>query len=148
VITVFLPGMVERVTGDDHPHLTFDGLVPNVTVAHDRWRDLALVRAFHEAVIYRDEETLELVQTIFRETTRLAEARGAQSLFVTPCLGNGWPRGDGYLVDALLRKQGLAVVDPDFHFEGIPGDNHPNAASTRRLAEAVVAALRIQLAER
>jgi hypothetical protein len=51
-------------------------------------------------------------------------------------------------VQELLAKEGLTVVDPDFHFEPIPGDNHPNVASTRRLADAVVEALQSELAGR
>ena len=35
-----------------------------------------------------------------------------------------------------------------FGFQGIPGDNHPDAASTRRLADAVIVSLQTELARR
>jgi hypothetical protein len=91
---------------------------------------------------YRDEASIELTGEIFRQTARLARSRGARALFVTPQLGYGRPRGDGYLVDDLLTRQGLEVVDPDWDFEPVaPGDLHPNARSTRTMAAAVVKVL-------
>jgi hypothetical protein len=57
-------------------------------------------------------------------------------------LDGTWPPGEGYLIDELLVKPGLDVINPDFHYTPLPGDKHPDAASTRRLGEAVVVELR------
>ncbi len=45
-------------------------------------------------------------------------------------------------------RPGYTVVSVPFGYEGIPFDGHPNAASTRRLANAVLEALRAELARR
>ena len=52
------------------------------------------------------------------------------------------------MIDEVFTAQGLDVVDVDFGFEPQVRDNHPNAASTRRLAEAVTAALRPRVARK
>jgi hypothetical protein len=145
VVTLFFPALVDRVAWIDHPRLAFEGDAPVVTTERPFWSDLRVARVLREAFPYRDEASIALTGTIFQQTARLARAHGAKALFVAPYLGpyrgNDEPRGDGYLVDQLLRKQGLSVVDPRWKLEPIPGDRHPNAASTRRLAEAVAAAL-------
>lgn len=148
VVTLFFPGLVDRVAWPDHPRLDFDGHAPRVTPPTGvACGDLRLLRLAREALPYRDEGAIQLTGAIFRETARLARERGARALFLTPHLGRA-ANGDRYLVDELLVKQGLAVVDPDFRIEPIRGDGHPNAASTRRLAELVVAALGQGLARR
>ena len=95
------------------------------------------------------EWAIETTGEIFRRTARLAAERSARAIFVTPFLGTDWPRKDGYLIDELLVREGLTVVNPRFGFERISADDgHPNAAATRRLAEAVLDALRVELAAR
>ena len=148
VVTLFFPGMVDRVGWSDHPRLALDDHDVRVTPpASGGWGDLRLLRLAHEAIPYRAEDAIMLTGAVFEETARLAQTRGASALFVAPHLGRG-ARGDRYLVDELLVRRGLTVIDPDWRFEPIRGDGHPNAASTRRLAEAVVAALGQALARR
>ncbi|HEY3815742.1 MAG TPA: hypothetical protein VGL81_01145 [Polyangiaceae bacterium] len=144
VVTVFFPGLVDRVGWFDRPRLSFDGDEPVVSPPRPGFlRDLRLTRVVSGLLPYRDDAAVELTGAIFRQTARLARTRGARALFVTLHLGRGKrPRADADLIDALLTRQGLEVVDPDWVFEPLePGDLHPNARATRTMAEAVVKAL-------
>jgi hypothetical protein len=148
VVTLFFPALVDRVAWPDHPRVAFEDHAVRVTPpTGSGWDDLRLLRLAREVLPYRDEAAIQLTGEVFVETARLARERGARALFLAPYLGRG-PRDDRYLVDELLVKPGLTVVDPDWRFEPIRGDGHPNAASTRRLAETVVAALEQELARR
>lgn len=143
MVTLFFPGLIRRVAWVDHPQLAFLGDEPRVTPpAPGFLDDLRLVRLVRDVLPYRSEAAIELTGRVFRETARLASVRGARAVFVTPWLGEGWPPGEGYLIDELLVKQGLTVVNPDFGYQPLPGDRHPDPASTQRLADAVVAELR------
>ncbi len=143
VVTVFFPGLVNRVGWVDRPRLAFDGDVPVVSPPHPTfWQDLRLTRLVTDLFPYRDEASLELTGAVFRHTATLARTRGARALFVTPELGRVRPPDDASVIDALLTRQGLEVVDPDWVFEPLePGDLHPNARATRTMADAVVKAL-------
>ncbi|HEY2518358.1 MAG TPA: hypothetical protein VGI39_46135 [Polyangiaceae bacterium] len=143
VVTFFIPTMVDRLARIDHPRVEFDGLEVKVLPPDVGWRRLHLVQAFYGAFEYRDEGTIARAAEVVRETARLAKARGARPLFVAPFLGVG-PRQDGYLVDVLFRQQGLPVIEPDIQYVRLPGDYHPNAESTRLLADAVVHALQAE----
>jgi hypothetical protein len=141
VVTIFFPDLVERVGWIDRPRLAFDGDRPTMSPPHPGfWRDLRVVRVVTDLAAIRDEASIELTGTILRQTARLARERGARPLFLAPRLGHR-SRADADLVDALLVRQGLDAVDPDWDCETLPGDNHPNAAATRVLAGAVVKAL-------
>jgi hypothetical protein len=143
VVTIFFPFLVDRVGWVDRPRLSFVADSPVVSPPHPGfWADLRVVRVVSDLLPYRDEASIALTGEIFRQTDRLARGRGARALFVTPQLGHGRPRGDAYLVDDLLTRQGLEVVDPDWDFEPLaPGDLHPNARATHTMAAAVVRAL-------
>jgi hypothetical protein len=144
IVTLFFPGLVDRVGWFDRPRLAFDRDEPVVSPPRPGfWRDLRVVRVVTELLPYRDEASIELTGEIFRQTARLARTRGARALFVTPQLGRGGrPRGDAALIDELLSRQALEVVDPDWVFEPLePGDLHPNARATRTMAAAVAKAL-------
>ena len=148
VVTFFVPNlMVNRLQATDHPRLLFDGDEVKL-VSPSFIQSFRLTQAFREVFDYHAEWAIETTGEVFRRTARLATERGARALFVTPYLGCNWPRADGYLVDELITRQGLTVVNPHFGFQGIPGDNHPDAASTRRLADAVIASLQTELARR
>ncbi len=147
IVTLFLPLMVARLERVDHPRLFFDGDEPKLE-APDFIQGLRLTQALRESFGFHREWAIETTAAVFRQTARLARERGARAIFVTPHLQRYWPRRDSYFVDELLVRQGLTVVNSDFGFEPIPGDNHPDAASTRRLADAVIAALRTELGER
>jgi hypothetical protein len=140
IVTFFIPSLVDRYERFDHPRLVFDGEMPR-NVPPTFLQGLRLTEALRGCFGYREEGAIQTTGEIFQRTARLAKGRGARALFVAPYLGAGWPRVDGFLVEELLVRPGLTVVDPRFGFEPIPGDNHPNAASTRRLAEAVASAL-------
>jgi hypothetical protein len=142
VVTLFFPTLVDRVGWVDRPRLAFDGDEPVVRAPQPGfWRDLRLTRVVTDLLPYRDEASIELTGAILLHTARLARARGARALFLAPHLSAERPRGDAYLVDQLLVRQRLEVLDPDWDYETLPGDNHPSAAATRTLAAAVVAAL-------
>jgi hypothetical protein len=145
IITFFMPGLLERVQRVDHPRLVFDGVEPKL-VAPGFLESTRFAQAFRELFSYDAEWAIQTTAEVFRQTVRLANERGARAIFVSPYLGTNWPRGDGYLVDHLLVQPGYAVADQRIGFEPVPGDNHPNAASTRRLAEAVVRKLKAELA--
>jgi hypothetical protein len=148
VVTLFLPLMVGRIQRVDHQRLVFAGDEPTL-VSPGFVQGLRLTQVFRELSNFQAEWAIETTAEVFRQTERLARERRARAIFVTPYVQDGWPRRDGYLIEELLVRQGLTVVDPRFGFERISGeDSHPNAASTRRLAEAVVGALRAELAAR
>jgi hypothetical protein len=147
VVSFFYLPMLARMNDDTHPHLVFDGVEPRVVPVDGFFRELRLARVWREVVRYRDDSTLELAARIFRETDRLARAHGARAVFVAPgCWAAGRP--DAYLVDELFAQQGLEVVDPSWALEHLPDDFHPSPAWTQRLADAVAAALRRDLASR
>jgi hypothetical protein len=142
VVTLFFPALVDRVGWVDRPRLAFEGDQPVVSPSRPGfWRDLRVVRLATDLLPYRDEPSIELTGEILRQTARLARARGARALFVTPRLERERSRDDSALIDELLVRQGLEVVDPAGPYETLPGDNHPDAAATRRMADAVVEAL-------
>jgi hypothetical protein len=141
VVSLFLPLMVNRMGRLDHPRLAFEGneakFLPPRPI-----QSLRLTQVFDESIDFHPEWEIQSAAEIFRQTARLARERNARMVFVTPYLGRDWPRKDGYLIENLLVREGYTVVNPNYGFEPLPGDGHPNAASTRRLAEAVIEALR------
>ena len=143
VVTLFFPDLVDRVAWVDRPRLSFHGNEPVVSPARPGfWSDLRVVRVATELLPYHDGAAVELTGEIFRQTARLAQTRGARAIFVTPRLGPGRSRGDTQLIDELLSRPGLEVVDPDWVFEPLePGDLHPNARATQTMAAALVKAL-------
>ncbi|MEO6420942.1 MAG: hypothetical protein ABIP39_16130 [Polyangiaceae bacterium] len=143
VVTFFIPAMLWRLSDNDHPHLGFDGPLPKV-VPLGFWTDLRIEKIWKNVIPYRNELALEA--KIVRETARLAEERGAKAIFVAPRFNDQNPREDAYLVEQLFVQQGLTVVDTSFGYQSIAYDNHPDAASERRLADAVLVTLRTQLA--
>jgi hypothetical protein len=149
VITFFIAPMLARCDGDSHPHLGFDGATPFVKPT-SFWDGLHVRHVAKNVVPYHGDGAYDLVARVLRETERRARERGAKSLFVVP---QSWdhetPRRDRWLLDELFTKQGLRFVDVDFGFVPLPDDVlHPDVASTRRLADAVVAALRAEIAQR
>jgi hypothetical protein len=142
VVTLFRPDLIERIAWADRPRLSFEGDGPVVLPRQPGFvRDLRIVRVISDLLPYRDEDSIRLGARIFRETAKLSAARGARAIFLTPTLGRSGPPSDEYLVRELVTAQGLEAVDPDWRYEPLPGDNHPNPASTRRLAAALIEAL-------
>lgn len=148
IVTMYLPLMIDRASEETHPHLEFVGHEPVVEPLDGFWHHSALVRAWWLARPYRTDHALELAARIFRETDRLARERGARAVFLAPNQDYGTPRGDEYVIDELFTRQGLTVIDADFGFHPLQDDVHPDAASTRRLADLVIASLRTELARR
>jgi hypothetical protein len=148
IVTIYLPLMIDRASEETHPHLEFVGHEPVVEPLDGFLHHSALVRAWWLARPYRTDHPLELAAQIFRETDRLAGERGAKAIFLAPNQNYGSPRGDQYVIDELFTRQGLTVIDADFGFHALQDDVHPDAASTRRLADLVVASLRTELARR
>jgi hypothetical protein len=148
VVSIFLPFMIDRLQEDTHPHLELVGREPVLEPQDGFWRHSALAHAWWLTRPYRSDYPFELAAKIFRETDRLARERGATAVFVAPNQSYGSPRRDRYLLDELFTRQGLTVIDADFGFQPLQEDVHPDAASTRRLADVVVASLRTELARR
>jgi hypothetical protein len=148
VVTIFLAPMAVRMTNDDHPRLELDGLVPKVVPAHGFFHDLHVAQVERLLLPHPGDGALRMAARIFRETDRLARERGAKAVFVAPRFDSQEPRGDAYLIRELFTDQGLTVVDVDYKFEPLPDDGHPNAAATKRLADAVTLAIRAEVARR
>lgn len=148
VVSFFIPAVIERLSRYDHPHIVFDGIEPRVVQTDGMWDQLRIFQLGRLMVEYHTDEAFDLCAQIFRETARRANERGAKALFVAPAIGYAPPRGDRYLLDGLFKDQGLAYVDAEIGFEPQPGDWHPNAHATHVLADAVVAALRSEIARR
>jgi len=149
IVTIFIRYMIDRMAEDTHRHLELvDGHEPMLDPIDGFWHHSALVRAWWITRPYRTDYPLELAAKIFRETDRLARERGATAIFLAPNQDYGSPRGDRYLLDELFTRQGLTVIDADFGYHPLQDDVHPDAASTRRLADLVIASLRAELARR
>jgi hypothetical protein len=141
VVTLFFPRLVDRVAWVDHPRLSFEQGEPKVLPGPPGfWSNLRVTRVARETWPWRDAGAVRLTGQVFRETARLAEARGARALFLATHTREGWSRADADLVDTLLVKPGLDVLE--LGFDPINDYVHPTPASTRTMAEAVVAALR------
>ena len=149
IVTIFLRYMIDRMAEDTHPHLELGGRhEPMLDPVDGFWHRSALVRAWWITRPYRSDYPLELAARIFRETDRVARERGATAIFLAPNQNYGSPREDRYLIDELFTRQGLTVIDADFGYHPLQDDVHPDAASTRRLADLVIASLRAELARR
>jgi hypothetical protein len=146
IVSIYLPFMIDRLEEDTHRHLHFVDDEPVLDPLHGFWQDLRLARAWRATQPYRSDAPYELAATIVRETDRLATQRGIKAFFLAPNQGWGRPRPDQAVLDELFTRQGLRLIDADFGFVMMPNDVHPDTASTRRLAETVVAALRPELA--
>lgn len=143
IVTLFFPDLVERVSWTDRPRLRFEGGAPLVgPPSTGFWEDLRLVRVVKTWLPFRDDAAARLVGEIFRQTDLLARQHGARALFVVPRFDDGCRRVNGRVVDDLLVSRGLTVVDPAWDYRPLPQDEHPDAASTRQMAEAVIAELR------
>jgi hypothetical protein len=148
IVTTFLPLMVNRMEKLDHPRLAFEGNEAKL-VGPDFLQSTKIGQLFREWFDYEGEWAITGTEEIFRQTERIAKERGARALFVTPYLGGDWPRSDNYFINELLIRPGFPLVNPNFHFVPIsPDDGHPDVASTQRLADAIVAGLRTELAAR
>jgi len=146
IVTTFLPLMVNRIERLDHQRLFFEGdeikLAPPGFV-----QSLKLTQLFREWFNFEAEWAIQTTGEVLLRTDRLAKSRGARAIFVTPYLATDWPRVDSYFIDDLLVRPGLTVVNPRFNFQPISSDDgHPDVASTRRLADAIIASLKTEIA--
>ena len=151
VVMVFLPIQLRRNVQDYRPRLVLkDGrLVREEPVtgffASLRLRDLAV----NELPVLSEEklrDSLAVTAAVLREAAAQARARGATPCFLVPVVG---PRRrldehpEAQVLRPLFIEQGLPFVLVDLdESELIPYDGHPNAAASKRLAEALEARLR------
>lgn len=140
IVTLFFPGMVDRVAWVDRPRLAFEGHEPRVTpAAPGPWDDLRLVRLARELRPWHEGDAAALTRRIFEETERRARARGARAIFLVTHAEGAWSDADRSLVSEVLGGGEDVVEVP---YAPIPGDGHPDAASARAMGTAVVNALR------
>jgi hypothetical protein len=155
VISVFVPVELGRILRDDRPRLTLDGAGALVLEAPARglWGASRLRDVFYNrwpvagnAALAR---ALATTGAALRATARAARARGAAPLFVIPSLGPPRPldaHPEAAIVRALFADAGLPFVLVDLGPADVLGaDGHPSPAGARRIADAVVAALRPRL---
>jgi hypothetical protein len=138
LVTVFMPCMMWRMTRSDHPHVSLDGDSLTVFPPLKTWRDLALGDLWLHRVRYDSDAAVTQAAALFRQTARLAAARGAKVLFVRPYYG---ARESDPLVDELFTRQGIPCVTVDVGADVLPYDHHPDAKATRRIADAIASAL-------
>ncbi len=138
LVTLFMPCMIWRMTRSDHPRVSIDGGSLIVLPAEKTWRDMALGDLWLHVVRYDSDAPVIRAAALFRETARLAAARGAKVLFVRPYFR---ARESDPLVDELFTGQQIASVRVDVGTDTLPFDRHPDAKATQRIADAVFAAL-------
>ncbi|MGO9835822.1 MAG: hypothetical protein ACLP1X_16590 [Polyangiaceae bacterium] len=135
VVSLFMPCMMWRMTRVNHPRVALDDGSLTLIPAAKSWRDLAIGQLWLDVVRYDSDAVVTRAASLFRETARLAVARGAKALFVRPYFGK---RDDAALVDELFTRQGIPCIGVDIGREVLPLDYHPDAKATRRMADAIV----------
>jgi len=141
VITTFVPQVIRRNAQTSRPHLArHDGALSLEPAAGG----LELARLWRDEP-YHDGAAVGLTRAVLEETVRVARAHGATPLIVVtnygpPCLDGD----DAWLFRALFGDGEIPHVRVDLGSEDVVGDPdlHPDARGTRRLADAVEAALR------
>jgi hypothetical protein len=136
IVSLFIPTLFGRNLDVDRPHLR-PGLVWTPAVAHGRLHALAKL-----LVPFRYTRTVDrgvlVTQEVLRSTLALAQARGALPLILVPQFGQE---------DAFERTWRQRVLDEAalpylrLKFEDnwrLAGDLHPNAATARAIAQAIV----------
>lgn len=150
-LMIVVPVYLGRALRDDRPRLILDDggapqWVPEASgfVARLRLRDLV-----HNRIPYLGDEKLRralaLVRQLLVASARDARAHGALPLFVVPSHGPDRPlaaHDEAWIVQALLADAALpfVLVDLDASMT-FPGDGHPNARGSEKIAAAVTAEL-------
>jgi hypothetical protein len=147
VVSVFLPVQLERNLAFWRPRLAIaQGGRLVATPADNGVLGQLRVRWLWRSVGYRDPEPqVALAAALVRATARRAQERGAEALFVIPCLGpdrQPAERPERWLIERIFHAQGLPCVAVDLGTADLHRrDQHPNAQGARKLARAVVDAL-------
>jgi hypothetical protein len=139
LVTLFMPCMIWRMARTNHPRVSIESRGTTLLPAAKSWRDLALGQLWLSAVRYDSDTLVEQAAALFRETARLGAERGAKVLFVRPYFGD---HDDASLLDELFARQGIPWVSVDIGAEFLPLDYHPDARASRRIANAIVSALK------
>ena len=145
VVTLVLPVQLHRNVQDDRPRLVVrDGALVVEPAARSPFR---LRQVFVDEIPYLSEAKLQrslaLTSKVLHATADAARRRGAQALFVVPCVGPPRPldaRPEAFVVHALMDDLPHVVLDIDpAHL--IPGDGHPDAVGARQISDAIADAL-------
>ncbi|WP_394842851.1 hypothetical protein LZC95_37985 [Pendulispora brunnea] len=151
VVQLVFEDLLERNVERERTHLRLqdDGTFVSIprTPREDRWRLSLLAERLAR---YQSDEAIEVARTTYRAMVSMAKARGAVPLIVLtnyqgPCLPD--ETGAPSLERILFEGQNLPYIRVDLDPSWILPNGHPDARASRRLAEAVQAALAPKLPE-
>jgi hypothetical protein len=145
VVSLFLPVQLHRNLQDDRSRLVVRS--GELVVEPSSRSPFRLRQVFVDEIPYLSEaklqRSLDLTRAILHATADAARARGAQPLFVVPCIGPPRPldaHPEAFVVRRLLDDLPHVVVDID-PSDLIPRDGHPDRAGADLIADAIVSAL-------
>jgi hypothetical protein len=151
VVIVFVPVQVGRSLRDDRPHLALDGAghLQLLPAASGLLANTRLHQIVHNRLPVASEKDLQRALAVSRAVLQASatevRARGARPLFVIPSQNAAWMIrllfGGAGVPDSSPHVLPHIVVDLDAT-QIIPRDGHPNADGARRIAAAIVAAIR------
>jgi hypothetical protein len=143
VVALFMTALFGRNLDDDRPHLG-PGMEWMPAVEHGRLASLAKL-----IVPFRRDRTVErgvrATREVLRATMTLSTSRGATPLVVVPQFNH---EGDAEraMRRRVLDDASLPYVFVEFDADWrLPGDLHPNAITTRKIAAAIASQLRVAL---
>jgi len=147
VVSLFMSALFGRNMDDDRPHLALrpdGGLIWMPAVERGRLESLIKL-----LVPYRRDATVErgvaLTREVLRATAALASARGAVPLIIVPQF-NREDSAEHTIRRRVLDDAGLKYVFVEFDADWrLPGDLHPNVATSRKIAVAIANTLKVSL---
>lgn len=152
-VMVFVPKQIRRAGLPWRPRLALGDGGALELLAPEGGLGLRLARLWRDEP-YHGDGALAVTRVVLRESARVLAARGAAVLFVVTNYGPRCLEDEGgapWLVRELFDRERLPYVRvdiaPDEHLP-LPGDFHPDARASGRIAQTVTGALEQQLKAR